>query len=372
MFTNLKTGLLYRNPKPHVHSVHAYFPSVVRMDNGELLATLVLGEAFEAANCCTHLARSRDNGETWQVEGRIYSGTRDRLTSDSSRIAALPGGEVVVFTVRHDRTDYPEEGLTNPVNVGFVPTELLLFRSDDYGHRWRGPAILTPPLEGPSFELCSPITPLRDGRLILPTQTWPGWDGRCPGGVRMVAFVSHDRGRTWPEYMDVMNETGKGKRTFFWESKIVEFSDGRLMAVAWVYDDVLHQDRPNHYAISKDGGKTWAKPASTGLTGQTLTPFLLDDNRILSVYRRIDKPGLWVNLSHLEGDNWVNDSCEPLWGNQASGLTAGSENMSHNFNVLRFGAPCVTMLSDGTIFTAFWCYEDCVSVIRWFKFNLQE
>lgn len=87
----------------------------------------------------------------------------------------------------------------------------------------------------------------------------------------MVAFVSRDRGRTWPKYMDVMYETG-GKN-FFWESKIVEFSDGRLLAVAWVYDDVIHQDRPNHYAISKDAGQTWSKPASTGLLGQTLTPF---------------------------------------------------------------------------------------------------
>ena len=142
------------------------------------------------------------------------------------------------------------------------------------------------------------------------------------------------------------------------------------MAVAWVYDDVVHKDRPNYYALSKDGGKTWSKPISTGLIGQTLTPFLLDDNRILSVYRRMDKPGLWANLSHLEGDEWVNDSCEPLWGNQASGLTTSSENMSHNFNVLRFGAPCITRLSDGTIFIAFWCYKDCVSVIRWFKFRV--
>ena len=45
---NLTTGILYKNPKPHVKSVHAYFPSVAAMPNGELLATYVLGEAFEA------------------------------------------------------------------------------------------------------------------------------------------------------------------------------------------------------------------------------------------------------------------------------------------------------------------------------------
>lgn len=47
------------------------------------------------------------------------------------------------------------------------------------------------------------------------------------------------------------------------------------------------------------------------------------------------------------------------------------ENMARNFNVLRFGAPCMVRLADGTVFVAFWCYEDCVSSIRWFRFAVQ-
>jgi hypothetical protein len=84
----------------------------------------------------------------------------------------------------------------------------------------------------------------------------------------------------------------------------------------------------------------------------------------------MDKPGLWAHLLHLEGEKWVNDTEQPLWGHQAAGLTGTSQNMVQNFNVLRFGAPCITRLADGTIYTAFWCYEDCVSNIRWFKFRV--
>jgi hypothetical protein len=84
----------------------------------------------------------------------------------------------------------------------------------------------------------------------------------------------------------------------------------------------------------------------------------------------MDQPGLWANLSHLEGDTWVNDTCAPLWGAQSAGLTGASDSMVENFQVLRFGAPCITRLPDGTIFTAFWCYEDCVSNIRWFKLQI--
>jgi len=364
----LKTGLIYRNLKPHVRSIHAFFPSVVVMANGEMLATIVLGEAFEAVNLHTNICRSLDNGETWQLEGPIYPGTKGRLTSDSARLTALPDGGLAAFIMRCERAEHPEEGLTSHATLGFVPTELMIARSKDFGHTWSNPRAFAPPLVGPSFEICCPITPLKDGRWVLPTQTWPGWNGDCPNGIKMIAFISGDSGQTWPKYMEVMKEPAG--RVFFWESKIVELSDGRLLAVAWAYDDAAKCDRPNQYALSHDGGRSWTSPRSTGLKGQTLTPFVLDEDRILCVYRRMDKAGLWANVSRLEQDRWINEAEEPLWGTAASGLTATAENMVHNFNVLRFGAPCVACLAGGVLFVAFWCYEDCVSVIRWFKLRV--
>ena len=364
----VKTGLIYRNPKPHVHSIHGTFPSVCQLANGEMLATVALGEAFEAVNVNTNILRSTDNGETWQLEGPVYPGTKDRITSNTSRITAMPNGEVVVFMCRDDRTERPEDGASNPENLGHLQTEFLIFRSSEEGRNWRGPEAIEEPLVGPSFEICCPITPLKDGRWLLPTSTWRGWNGDCPNGLMMVAFVSHDRGKSWPEYMQVMRDPAQN--IWYWESKIVECADGRLLAIAWAYDEAEKKDRPNQYALSSDGGKTWSQPASTGLLGQTATPFVLEDDRILTVYRRMDKTGLWANLSHLEGDEWVNDSCIPLWGAKVSGLTSTSEAMADNFAVLRFGAPCIMRLQDGTIYVAFWCFEDMISVIRWFKLNI--
>ena len=51
MIECLGSGLIYRHPKPHVRSVQAYFPSVVIMENGDLLATLVLGRYGGASGC---------------------------------------------------------------------------------------------------------------------------------------------------------------------------------------------------------------------------------------------------------------------------------------------------------------------------------
>lgn len=361
------TGILYRNPNAHVRSVHAYFPSVAPLDNGELLATVVLAEAFEAVDSNTHVLRSIDNGETWAIENPVCPPTR-HLTSNAGRITPLPGARAVALIKRADRSAHPDEGLSNPLTQGFVPVEFLLSRTEDAGHTWSRPRAIRPALVGPSFELCCPVTPLSDGRWLLPTSTWSDWEGNWPSGKRMVALISNDEGRTWPGYTDVM--TDPRQRTRFWESKIVELADGRLLAVAWAYDETAGRDRPNQYAVSRDGGVTWTRPRSTGLRGQTLTPFVLSDGRILCVYRRMDIPGLWANVSRLEKGRWVNESEAPLWGAGAAGLTAGTKNMAENFKVLRFGAPCVCRLQDGTIYVAFWGYEDCVSNIRWIKLRV--
>ncbi len=369
VLTDLETGILFRNPAAHLKSVHAYFPSVVVLNGGQMLASGMLAEAFEAVGARAHLFRSTDSGSTWQHEGPLTRDLEGKPVSESARMTALADGRVVVLLHRHDRREHPDEGLVNPTTMGFVPTEFATIESSDQGRTWTPPRELKPPLAGPSFELCSPITLLRDGRWILPTSTWRDWNGALPNGNRMIALVSSDAGHTWRAYWDVMHHASN--KVLYWESKIVELSDGTLVAVAWGYDEAAGKDLPNQFALSRDGGKSWSTPASMGLVGQTLAPFVLSGDRLLCVYRRIDTPGLWAQTAHLEGDRWVNDHAAPLWGRNVGGLTGASESMVDNFQVLRFGAPSITRLHDGRIFVAFWCYEDTVATLRWFRFRLE-
>ena len=238
---NIRTGLIYRNPKTHVFSKQAYFPSVAVMGNGEMLASFAIGEAFEAANSDSYIVRSKDMGETWSEPERFLMKDKNTLVSNYARIAAMPDGSVIANVVRCHRESYPEEGLANPENIGFVPTDLLIVRSKDFGTTWEKPEMVAPHLVGPSFEMCSPVIPLSDGRLLWPTSTWRGWDGYCPNGMKMVALVSHDKGKTWPEFLDVMNRSAE--KIIFWEGKIIELSDGLLVAVAWAYDEGQGKDR---------------------------------------------------------------------------------------------------------------------------------
>lgn len=364
---NIKTGIIYRNPIPHVCSRQAVHPSVVQLPDGEMIAAMSIGEAFESADSKAYIARSLDFGETWSLERKLYEGSREYPSSEGVRISLVSSGELVAYLLSSNRKRIGM-GLTNPNNLGFVETEFLLIRSFDGGRTWTDPLHFDPPLEGPSFEICCPINELSDGRWILPTQTWMGWDGYCPNGYKMVAFVSYDHGNSWPEYMDIMSDPDN--EIIHWESKVIELPDKRLLAVAWAYDRIRYVDLPNQYVVSDNGGKTFSCRMSTGLTGQTMTPLLLKDGRILIIFRRMDKQGLWANFVRLEGNKWINEEAVPLWGADCNGLVSTGENMAKNFHALRFGAPSVTYLKDGSIYIAFWCVEDCVYNIRWIKFNI--
>lgn len=368
--TCIGEGVLYRNPIPHVYSRQAFFPSVLQLANGEMIATFSIGQAFESSDMHTVVARSTDRGETWAVEGRIYGGTTDRVTSDVCRISHGERGEIIAYMNRHDRFRQ-DQGVANPANLGFVEVELFLLRSSDGGRTWGNPELIDPPLVGPSFEMTSPIVPLKDGRWLLPTSTWRGWDGYCPNGMKAVAFMSSDQGKTWPTYVDVMSDIENG--TIFWESKIIELNDGRLLAIAWAYSEKLGDDLPNPFAISTGAGQPFSPPGSTGMHGQTATFMQLPSGVILTVYRRIDQAGLWAGLSEVRGDEWhLTGEQFPLWGTQRHNLTGQDSNMAHNFAVLKFGAPALCKMDDGTIFVAFWAVEDGAGLIRWIKLRLDD
>jgi len=364
----VETGLIYRNPKPHLYSRQAFFPALVRLADGELLASFAVAAGFEAADMHTELARSQDGGRSWQLAGTLFNERTDRPTSANMRISRTADGELIAFGVRADRSR-ADEGLSSPLTQGFVETELLLFRSHDDGHSWQGPAIIEPPLVGPSFELCSPVIHLADGRWLWPTSTWKGWDGDCPNGMKAIALVSHDRGQSWPDYVDVMD--GHAEQLIYWEQKIVDMGDGRLLAVCWTHDLAQGVDREVHYAISHDYGRSFGPPRSTGLHGQTSTPIWLGDGRLVCVYRRTDLPGLWASYVRIDGDAWINEGELALWGHQRAGEAnmVGGANLSQSFTKLKLGLPAGLRLPEGDIFAACWCVEECVYVIRWFRFS---
>lgn len=360
MISCVETGLVYRNPAPHLRSIHAWHPSLVRMDDGELIASFDLGEAVEALDYRTYLARSSDDGRTWSPPARLLEDAHPRRTTHTIRVSRTADGTLLGLGGRHFRDD-PNQGLVRRDNLGFVEMELFWTRSLDRGETWDVPRTIQPPLTGPAFEMCHAIVELPDGRWLAPTSTWRGWNGDAPHGMQCVALVSHDRGETWPEYLPVMD--GHHQGLIYWEVSLGRLLDGRLLAVCWVFDERSGKSRPNEFALSADG-RSFCPPRPTGMHGQTAKFVVLRDGRILCLYRREDKPGLWAELARMDGDRWVRLAEQAVWQGAVAGMT-GQGAAGEELAALKFGYPSLVQLADGDVLAVFWCLEDGVHNIRW-------
>jgi hypothetical protein len=364
MIRVLGTGLVYRNPKPNLRAVHTWHPSLVLLDSGELLASFDVGQAVESMDYHTVLSRSGDGGREWSTPTPIFRDTAAQATH-TVRLGRTRDGLLTAFGTRFHRED-PEEGLTNRANLGMVRTDLILLISRDAGRTWYGPRQVTPPLVGPSFEVCHSIIELADGRWLWPTSTWKGWSGDAPNGMKCVALVSHDRGMTWPDHLDVMDDYANG--IIHWEVSLRQMADGRLLAVAWAFHEPTGATRPTPYSISEDG-RAFSAPRLTGLRGQTAKVLPLDGDGVLCVYRRNDRPGLWAALAQVTTAGWRILDEAVLWQGAASGMS-GVATASDELAGLRFGYPSMARMPDGEVLVAFWCLEDAVHNIRWIRLAL--
>jgi hypothetical protein len=371
----LDTGIVYRNPRPHLLSRHAYFPSVACAGGGggggdgeELVVGMDIGSAFEAVDVRSYSCRSNDGGKTWTPPQLIFSPDPSVFgpVSTTTRIGAVGDGKIVGVISLFDRSR-PDEGLANAATEGFVRTTWALVRSIDGGRSWSSPAEFPAPIDWSCFECCSTIVPLRSGRWLIPTSTWPDWDGRDPFGPNAFALISDDRGASWPKAVEVMRDPSH--QLTHWEQKQVQLSDGRLLAVCWIYDREQKRDLPNHFCVSSDDGNSYSPPRATPLQGQTCTPIALSDNRVLCVYRRMDRRGLWAHLAQIDGNAWKPlGEDTPIWGTNIAAHTAGDDaGVMAQMSTLRFGFPSLTLLANGDVFGVFWCVEDAVANIRWFK-----
>jgi hypothetical protein len=356
------TGLVYSNPKPHLRSIVAYHPSLTLISENELLATFDLGEAVEALDYHTVVSRSRDRGETWQIEGPILK-EPPPSTTHTIRTSRLRGESIVGFGGLQHRDD-PEAGLINGSTFGYVPVEPFVVRSGDGGRSWSKPEFIEPPLIGPSWETCHHILELEDGRWLAPIATWRAWNGDHPSGQQAVVFISDDRGKSWPSFGRTFD--GRDSGILHLEQSVIQLHDGSILALCWQHDLESGKNLPSIYSLSRDMGKNFSPPSETGFFAQTAKVVQLRDNRLLCVYRRNDKPGLWGTLARIEKNQWLNLEEVPLWQGAESGMS-GTLDSGKELSNLKFGYPSIRQISAHEVLVLFWCQEDCITHIRWLK-----
>ena len=366
MIELIATGLVYRNPRPHLRAIHAWHPTLTLLENGELLAAYDLAEAVDALDYHTYLSRSTDGGESWSNPERLFESAAKEPARDFVRVSRMSDG-TLVGVGQYRIAQHLDTGSWNPDTYGVEPGNWFLLTSKDDGRSWEGPVLFEPPITGQPYEHCHVILETGDGRWLLPTGLLRTWEGEAPRGLKTIALVSHDRGNTWPEYLKIF-EDPKGE-TLFHEVSLTELPDGRLLSIAWPFNIGAGKTQERvPYAIAADG-KMFTIRGSTDIPGETSKLLSLGDDRILILSRRTDKPGLWAVLARIEGDKWVNLEEAPMWQGSESKMS-GQRDAATELAALHFGFPNLIHLPDGDVLAAFWCREDCVHNIRWLRIRV--
>lgn len=366
-------GVLYRNPKPDLRAVHACYPSVQPLSASEFLCTYQRGSAFCSVDGRVAQLRSTDGGRNWAEEGCVWDGSRDDrpYSYRGAGLTRLADGTILLLCQRYDRSD-PELQLFNPVTDGMLHPQMLVFRTADGGRIWSDPDPVALPdgLIGCSL---ANIFALDDGTLMLPFETWKGYDDPGPLVHAAMALFSRDGGRSWGEPVPMFDGIAEG--VFYWDARLAQLGGGRLVSASWTHARDTDRDRAIHLHRSDDNGRSWSSAASTGLNGQVCWPVALGDGRLLLLYNRRyrERPGIIAVLSRDEGASWEVDEQITVWDAAGQGNVgvARNEGEMADMTTFAFGRPEAVRLPDGDILAGFWCTGACITHIRWCRLRVE-
>lgn len=366
--TVLDSGVVYENPWPQLRSRQAYFPSVCQLPNGELLCCFVLGEASDSVDQTSVISRSCDGGTSWQFEGPMYSKrSLGRPTCDFMKITCLPGGKVVAIGDRFERAN-PDIPSANPETGGQVPNEIIYMESADGGHRWSYPKVIPSPFKDPQETTC-PLVVLSNGSWVAPIGNFPDWNGCTEHGYHGHLLRTDDHGKTWSG--DAVTMAFPEANVTAWEQRLCEVSPGVLVNLVWCIEMPSEKRLPNHYTVSRDYGKTFSDPISTGIMGEASSVCCLGDNKLAALHclrKGAERPGIYLNIIDFSEGKWdIVDQAIP-W--EPAVPIVPDKHGPQVFAYLKFGQPTLMRLQDGEYLMVHWANQDGQVRILWTALSL--
>lgn len=333
----MRHSVIYTNGWRHLHPA-----DLIRLQNGDLLATAREATEHIARDGDVILLRSRDQGKTWG-EKQVISAVKDLDEREACGIQLKDGtilAAVYYNALYRENGDYQWDWAAK-VKFGSGKQHLgtFIIRSKDNGHTWSKPNYISPKgmpftdIEGPAD---APIE-MPDGSILMPVM---GYNVR--GDISNEAAVmlkSVDKGTTWT-YLSTMAEDPGGKLGHFQEPGIVRTKAGRIVAA------IRNQGPDNAIwtTWSDDDGKTWTPVKQSPMIGHPADLIQLNDGRLLCTYgqrsaRHNDPGGIRATFSTDNGETWQVDKEVAI---------------RQDFLNMDIGYPESMQLSDGRILTVYY------------------
>jgi hypothetical protein len=257
-----------------------YFPVLIRLDNGQLGATIRGGDTHVGVNGRLDWAHSSDGGRTWNVKRLVDAPMDDR----NPAVGQLGDGTLLV-TYIIDRSYGPSGARLKELSRDGLYT----VRSFDRGRTWQDP-VRSPVEPHHGASPYGKIVQLRSGAALLSV-----YYERGPGLEHETSLVyrSVDGGKTWKDPSVIADH--------FNETALLPLPDGRILAIARSHNGAYLAT-----CFSSDEGRTWSAPRR--ITADREHPadvILLRDNRLLLVYGERNRPfGVRAVLSRDYGETW--------------------------------------------------------------------
>jgi len=345
-----------------------YFPSVIKLDNGKIIVSYVAGEAFESTDQTTETVLSDDGGENWEHQGPIIDKEKIKMKiSDSLKLTQVKG-KIVAFGYAFDRSD-PDHPLSNKKTGGVLNSEIYCLESKDEGKTWSSPAIIPNSFNDP-VEASSPLLILSNGHWVTPIANFLNWEGKNNKGLHGRLLRSEDRGKTWND--DTVTMKFDAMDTTVWEQRICQLGSGPLVVIAWNIELNNNKDLANHFILSKDDGKTFSYPQSTGIMGQTSYIAHLGNDHVLALHcvrKDTDRPGIYAYIVDLSKGRWDIRGKAKVW--DPSYRIRADKKAADVFAYLKFGQPSVAKLRDHEYLMTNWWIDKGHGKICWTKLEIK-
>ena len=349
-----ETKDIYENPLPQLKSRQCMFPSLAELEGGTIAASFAIGEAFESVDSRSYICFSQDGGKSFDEPKLILDFGTDTPITDYGKLSVSNDGKLLVFGYAFERPD-PTLPLGNPETGGLLDDFIFLSASEDGGKSFSAPKRIDCAW-GAHAEASAPITLLSDGSFISPITGFADWNGNTHGKNCGRAIISHDSGGSFSDKVICMEFPGDTVTCF--EQRMCQLASGAIVDIGWNEDMKTGERLPNHYTLSYDGGKSWSKPKSTGVMGQSSSVLSIGGEKLLALHscrRDTDRPGIYAYVVDLSRGEWDIIDEKLIWEPKTPVLK--DKNFAEIFAYLKFGQPSAIKLKNGDILATHW-YQD--------------